>query len=196
MPDSKLHQDRQDKDDGGRPKKAESRIMMEEGEKRSGSDSDANSGRKSSRLHEKAERQPEHHEQSHVDFAHDLNPDENAGEDDFKLNPTPTDFRTAYDIKKLHNIVLADLTDDELKSVRILPTGMRLDQGATYIDLAHLENGEFTATSQMVASSEHYYVPKKETGYVLWNRLNQVDNPSRLDMTDDEARAEAESTEF
>jgi len=193
MPDSKLHQDKQDKDDGGRPKRAESRIMMEEGEKRSGSDSDAHSGRKGSRLHENVKRQPEHHKQSQADFAHDLNPDENAGADDSAMNPPPTNMRTAYDIKTLHNIILADLTDDELKSVRILPAGTRLDQGAKYIDLAHLENGEFVATSQIVADSQNYYVSKKETGYVLWNRLNQVDNPSRLDMTEEEARAEAES---
>ena len=193
MPDSKLHQDRYDKDDGGRPKKAESRVMMEEGEKRSGSDSDAHSGRKGSRLHENVVRQPEHHEQSQADFAHDLNPDENAGTDDVALNPLSTNTRNAYDIKKLHNVILADLTDDELKSVQILPAGTRLDQGATYIDLAHLENGEFTATSQLVADSQNYYVSKKETDYVLWNRLNQVDNPARLDMTDEEARAEAES---
>ncbi|HKV59117.1 MAG TPA: hypothetical protein VJO32_12585 [Ktedonobacteraceae bacterium] len=25
------------------------------------------------------------------------------------------------------------------------------------------------------------YVPKKATDYVLWNRLNQVSNPARLD---------------
>lgn len=193
MPDSKIHQDPQDKNDGGRPKKAESRVMMEEGEKRSGSDSDASSGRKGSRLHENAERQPVHHEQSQADFAHDLNPDENAGADDVALNPPSTNMRNAYDIKKLHNIILADLTDDELKSVLILPAGTRLNQGAKYIDLAHLENGELVATSQMVADTQNYYVSKKETDYVLWNRLNQVDNPSRLDMTEEEARAEAES---
>lgn len=31
------------------------------------------------------------------------------------------------------------------------------------------------------ADEDHYYVPKKVMGYVLWNRLNQVSNPVRLD---------------
>lgn len=32
----------------------------------------------------------------------------------------------------------------------------------------------------MVADEGHYYVPKKATDYVLWNRLNQISNPARL----------------
>lgn len=87
---------------------------------------------------------------------------------------------TADDIKSMHT-VLADLTDDELKSIVIVPQGMRLKQGATYIDLKHLENGEFVAEANMVAGPDNAYVPKKETDYVLWNRLNQVSNPARLD---------------
>lgn len=56
-----------------------------------------------------------------------------------------------------------------------------MEQGAKYIDLQHLEQGEFVATAGMVAEVDHYYVPKKATGYVLWNRLNQVTIPARLD---------------
>jgi hypothetical protein len=191
MPDSKLHEDRRDKDDGGRPKKADSRRMMEEGEKRSGSDSDAHSGRKKSRLHEHVEREPEHHEKREPNFAGDLNPDDMAGADDSALNPPPTNMRSAYDLKEMHDTILADLTNDELKSVLILAAGTHLLQGAKYIDLAHLDQGEFTATSEMVAGPEHYYVSKKETDYVLWNRLNQVDNPARLDESEEEAEAES-----
>jgi hypothetical protein len=33
----------------------------------------------------------------------------------------------------------------------------------------------------MVAEVDHYYVPKKATDYVLWNRLNQVTIAARLD---------------
>jgi len=62
-----------------------------------------------------------------------------------------------------------------------VPLGSRLEQGAKYIDLQHLEQGEFVATAGMVAEEDHYYVPKKATGYVLWNRLNQVTTPARLD---------------
>lgn len=87
---------------------------------------------------------------------------------------------SAYDIKVLYG-KLGDLTDDEMKNVMVLPTGTRLEQGARYIDLNHLERGEFVGTSDMMAEPENYYVPKKQTDYVLWNRLNQVDNPARLD---------------
>jgi len=92
----------------------------------------------------------------------------------------PGNCSSAYEFKALHR-TLADLTDDELKDVPILPTGARLEPGAKYIDLMHLERGELVAEAGMLAEPEHYYVPKKETSYVLWNRLNQVENPARLD---------------
>ena len=87
---------------------------------------------------------------------------------------------SAYSIKELHTR-LGDLTNDELKNVSIVPTGTHLEEGAQYIDLTHLERGAFFADASMVAPSDHYYVAKKETDYVLWNRLNQVENPARLD---------------
>ena len=73
------------------------------------------------------------------------------------------------------------MTDDELRNIVIVPLGERLEQGAKYIDLQHLEQGEFVAMADMVSDEDHYYVPKKQTDYVLWNRLNQVSNPARLD---------------
>jgi len=33
----------------------------------------------------------------------------------------------------------------------------------------------------MTATPDHLYVAKKNTDYILWNRLNQVDNPRRVD---------------
>ncbi len=185
MPEPKKHQDRQYKQN--RPKKADSQLMAEEGEKRSGSDSDAHSGRKRDRLHEnhKDQNQPQPF-QPDVDFSHDLNPNNRAGENHGMDNPDPTKFaRSAYDIKDLYD-TLADLTDDELKSIQIVPVGTHLEQGAKYLDLAHLEQDEFAALSNMVAEPGHYYVPKKETDYVLWNRLNQVATPERLDETESE----------
>src|SRR5205807_10123221 len=91
----------------------------------------------------------------------------------------------AHELKSMHTI-LADLTDDELKNITISPAGARLEQGAKYIDLRHLEQGEFVATSNMVADEVNAYVPKKETDYLLWNRLNQVEAPARLDETSGE----------
>jgi hypothetical protein len=164
-------------------KREDSEAMMEEGERRSGSDSNAHSGRKDGRLHEKAERQPEPRPTQRDDFEEDLRPDDFAGAN-FGLRSEPPDIGLrASDIKELRD-KLADLTDDELRNIVIIPLGERLEQGATYIDLQHLERGEFVATGGMIADEDHYYVPKKHTDYVLWNRLRQVDNPARLDESE------------
>ena len=164
-------------------KKADSRLMEERGEKRSGSESNAHHGRKQSRLHE--HHQDENaplYDRPNADFARDLNPLDQAGENHGENLTLLPGARSADEIKQMHTI-LADLTDDELKSITVLPAGTHLEQGAKYIDLMQLEQGEFVATSDMVAGADNYYVPKKETDYVLWNRLNQIDLPARLDET-------------
>jgi hypothetical protein len=161
-------------------KKQDSEAMMEEGEHRSGSDSNAKKHRKGSRLHEQAERQPEPYPSEPDTFDADLRPDNYQGANDgVRSEPLDVGLR-ASDVKELYG-KLADLTDDELRDIVIVPLGERLEQGAKYIDLQNLERGEFTATADMVSDEDHYYVPKKHTDYVLWNRLNQVSNPARLD---------------
>ena len=163
-----------------RSPKADSQAMMEEGQKRSGSDSDATTHRKGRKLRVEIEEQPVAHPKTVEDYSEDLNPDEFAGEDHGPQGKISAFGLTAADIKELRN-TLADLTDDELKNIPIVPLGSRLEQGAKYIDLQHLEQGEFTASAGMVSDEDHYYVPKKETDYLLWNRMNQVDTPERLD---------------
>jgi hypothetical protein len=121
--------------------------------------------------------------QDYEDFEDDLRPDNLAGEDHGPQSLSREIGLTAYDVKDLHTR-LADLTDDELKNIVIVPVGTTLEQGAKYIDLQHLEQGEFVALANMVADEDHYFVPKKETDYVLWNRLNQVTNPVRLDESE------------
>ena len=163
----------------GRSHKAESQALMEEGEKRAGSDSDAHKHRKGARLHEKAGRQPPPHPGTEDFYHEDLIPDNLAGENHGEGLSQEMGL-SAADVKELYG-KLGDLTDDELKNIPIVPIGTRLEQGAKYLDLAHLEQDPFVATGGMVADDGHYYVPKKATGYVLWNRLNQVSNPARLD---------------
>lgn len=165
--------------------KADSRLMQARGEKRSGSDSHAHSGRKRSRLHEnhRDENRPLYETVPDQDFAHDLNPHERAGENHGENQALLPGARSADEIKSMHTI-LAALTDDELKAITIVPAGTRLEQGARYIDLRHRERGEFVATASIVADPENAYVPKKSTDYLLWNRLNQVDTPARLDEAD------------
>jgi hypothetical protein len=72
------------------------------------------------------------------------------------------------------------LIDNDLKQIKVLPEGERLQQGATYIDLNDLDRGEFTATGNMRAREHNYYVPKDEVHYLLWNLLIGVDNPDQL----------------
>ncbi len=168
-------------------KKADSRLMQARGEKRSGSDSDAHSGRKKSRLHEdhRDENSPLYDAQPAADFTSDLEAHDRSGEDHGENQTLLAGAIDADEIKSMHTI-LADLTDDELKNITILPAGTRLEQGAKYIDLRNLERGEFVARSNMVADVGNAFVPKKETDYLLWNRLNQVANPARLDEVNEE----------
>ena len=76
--------------------------------------------------------------------------------------------------------LLEGITDDGLKQIPVLWDGTRLEQGATYIDLRDPQRREFRATGDMVATPEHWYVPKDAVDYELWNRLVGVSNPERL----------------
>ena len=100
--------------------------------------------------------------------------------EDFLHPPHPTEeqARTAYDIKGAHRR-LAALNDADLKLIPILFRGTPLVQGATYIDLAHLDDGEFVPTEHVVADDSHWYVPKSEVGFQLWNVLIGIEDPER-----------------
>jgi hypothetical protein len=93
--------------------------------------------------------------------------------------------RSAYDHKQAHQR-LANLTDDNLKQIRVLSEGDRLEQGATYVDLNNLDGGEFTASGNIQAGKANLYVAKSQTPYHLWNILVGIDNPERLANTDDQ----------
>jgi hypothetical protein len=115
----------------------------------------------------------------------DLNPHAMAGQNVGLAGPHPEDdAHTAFDIKQAHEY-LADFTDDELRQLPVLPSGSRLEQGATYIDLRHRERGELTAMGNMEAGPDNWYVPKTEVDYQLWNRLRGVQNPERLGAASD-----------
>ena len=62
----------------------------------------------------------------------------------------------------------------------LLPAGTRLEQGATYLDLAHVERGTFTATGDMQVGAASWLVAKKEVPYELWNRLFGVETAERV----------------
>lgn len=164
-------------------KKQNSQIRLQEGEHRSGSDSNAHRPRKQSRLRESSERQPEPKPVQQEDYEADLRPENFKGAN-YGLRTEPEDLGLrASDIKELYQI-LHDFSRAELRELIIIPLGERLEQGAKYIDLLHLEKGEFVSMADMVAEGEHYYIPKDRTEYVLWNRLRGITTPARLDQPD------------
>lgn len=115
------------------------------------------------------------------EWQRDLNPNPMAGQNvGPEASRTEKNAPTAYDIKELHE-VLSDYTDDELKQIPVMPEGSRLQQGATYINLATPECKEFTAMGGMEVGADDWYVSKAEVDYQLWNRLTGVQNPERLD---------------
>jgi hypothetical protein len=110
----------------------------------------------------------------------DMNPDAAAGINygSVGLHPERDNPRTAYDVKEAHRL-LQGYSDDHLKQIPILPAGSRLEQDATYIDLADPDRKEFKATSGMEAGPEQWIVPKREVDYQLRNRLRGVTDPAR-----------------
>jgi hypothetical protein len=105
----------------------------------------------------------------------DLNPDAMAGQNlGTATKATPPGSRTAYDHKDAHRR-LSNLVDDDLKQIPILEEGTRLEQGATYVDLNDLDNGELTARGDMVAGPGTLYVAKDSVDYVMWNVLTEVE---------------------
>lgn len=112
------------------------------------------------------------------EWQQDLNPNPTAGQNHGIQGAGTNDSLTADQIKDLHRS-LTGYTDTELKQIVVLPAGSRLEQGATYIDLQDPERQEFTAMGGMAAGPDHYYVPKSEVGYQLWNRLLGRQDPER-----------------
>jgi hypothetical protein len=119
-------------------------------------------------------------EQHPDQWRRDLNPDAMAGQNVGTSNPHPEQTaRTAYDLKDAHRM-LEGITDVGLKAIPVLWPGARLEQGGTYIDLRDPHRREFTATGDMEAGPDHWYVPKSGVDYQLWNRLIGIDNPERV----------------
>lgn len=114
------------------------------------------------------------------EWAGDLEPDHMAGQNIGEMAAErEKGLPTAYDVKEVHRS-LRGFTDDDLKSIPVLPEGSRLQQGATYLDLSDARREEFTATGDMEAESGKRYVPKDEVPYPIWNRLRGIEDPERL----------------
>ena len=88
-------------------------------------------------------------------------------------------LRTAYDIKDLHDR-LNGFPDDMLMQIPVLEPGMRLQQGAVYVDLNDPDAPEIRATGDMQAKADNSFVPKSEVDHFTWNRLLDIRTPERV----------------
>lgn len=113
-------------------------------------------------------------------YMRDLNPHQLEGQNYGLDDPHPEKGPlTAVEIKEIHN-KFPEFRDDELRQIQIVPPGIHLEQGATYIDLKDEFPREFTATSDIMSTEDNWFVPKTEVGYELWNRLIGVATPARI----------------
>ena len=122
-------------------------------------------------------------EQHPEEWRRDLNPDPQAGQNRGEARNWVDQARTAYEVKEAHRR-LGDMSDDDLRTIPIVPAGERLQQGAVYIDLRTHDCQEFKARGDMEAGPDNLYVPKSEVDYQLWNRLIGVANAERTGDAD------------
>lgn len=123
------------------------------------------------------DRQPKQQaRQKHPDeWQRDLNPAPMAGQNIGDAEPGADSETTAFHLRKRGGLP-ADLgrervSDRDLKRVPVLPEGTRLQQGATYVNLAAPDPREFTATAEMSAAPGDAIAPKDRVPYEVWNRL-------------------------
>jgi hypothetical protein len=110
--------------------------------------------------------------QKHPDeWQQDLNPNHLAGQNIGQESEERerTDM-TAFHLRK-RGYELRGLDDNDLKQVPVLAEGTRLQQGATYVNLADDEPREFKATGNVTAEAGDAYAPKDKVPHEVWNRL-------------------------
>jgi hypothetical protein len=66
---------------------------------------------------------------------------------------------------------LPEMSQEDLATLSVLPPGTPLEQGAVYLDLNKLDQGEFKAMGGTEVTRQDRIVAKKTTDYELWNRL-------------------------
>jgi hypothetical protein len=113
------------------------------------------------------------------EWEQDLNPNRLSGQNIGQQSDAAVEAEwTAFHLRK-RGMDLGAVNDEELKQVPVLSTGERLQQGATYVDLAHQPREEFTARGDMTAGRDNAYVPKDRVPFDVWNRLTGESKPGR-----------------
>jgi hypothetical protein len=113
---------------------------------------------------------PQREENHPREAEEDLNPSHMAGQNIGEPGDREARSVTAYDVKELHRS-LSRYSDDELKQIPVLTEGSRLQQGATYIDLAEPRPTEFRVNGGVTIGRAQLIVPKDRVPYSLWNKL-------------------------
>jgi hypothetical protein len=116
-------------------------------------------------------------------YRSDLNPNAMAGQNVGEERNLKEEHlaRSAYDRKDVHR-AWHTLPDDTLKQVPVLPSGARLQQGATYLDLAHPERGEQIGLGDRTTMLDEWMVPKDQVPYWVYNQLRGLVDQRRLDQ--------------
>ena len=111
-------------------------------------------------------------QQKHPDeWQRDLNPGHLAGQNIGQASDAAVaETTTAFHLRKA-GMDFGGIDDEELKRVPVVGEGARLQQGATYINLARQPVREMTARGDMTAGAGDAYVPKDRVPYEIWNRL-------------------------
>lgn len=111
-----------------------------------------------------------HPEDKHPDeYQADLAPNASKGLN-HGLDGAASPKRSAHDIKQLHSM-LTSFTPEELRQIRVLEQGSRLETRATYVNLADPRSQVIQALGDEDVGEEDWYVAKKDVPYELWNRL-------------------------
>jgi hypothetical protein len=119
-----------------------------------------------------------HPEDKHPEpYQQDLGPDASKGLN-YGKEGADVSTRSAFDIKLMHGW-LSEFSSDELRQLRVLNPGVRLETAATYLRIDEEERGEFSAQGTEDVLEGEIYIPKKETPYELWNRLIHKELPSK-----------------
>lgn len=83
----------------------------------------------------------------------------------------PTDELNAADVKDAYDpLHQAGWHRDEIRRLRVVPPGTRLQPGDVYLDLRNLAAGELVAHGEETVGAE-LLVPKRDTDFEIWDKL-------------------------
>ena len=98
-----------------------------------------------------------------------LQTDQHTGQQGVMERADADDLLSAGDIKQVYDI-LPDWHKDEIKRLRLVPPGTRLNSGDIFIDIRNTAAGELVAHGEETVGEE-LLVPKHDTDYEIWNKL-------------------------